>query len=140
MEAVTKDANCTDYIITSDNQSTIMTVQPLCRGWTASYSKWPADGVVVSEQANAADDGSTNYRVRYYDTQKGQYNYVDALATPPLNKSATQIIDAVIITHEPYTAHTFITAFIKVNYSGNESEKEQAIETTDQIAASMKLR
>lgn len=141
MKVVKKEAGCTtDYVISSDDQNTQLTISPICVGWAATYSTWPQDGVVINEQADAADDNSTSYRIRYYDVQNAQYKYVDALATPPLDKSKTQIMDAVTITHNPYQRHLFVTAFVKLNLSKPVSDKEQYLKITDKIAASMKLR
>lgn len=123
--------NCADYVITSSDSTAKLTFSPICAGWGASYSTWPQDAVVVKEEKNVGNDGHTAYTVRYFDSQKSQYNYVEG------EKSTNQIQDAVLIRYNPSQGN-FIPSNIMFTYSG--TDKKALLKISDQIVSSIKAQ
>ena len=112
--------NCADYIVSSSDSKTKITISPICSGWSAIYSKRPLDAINVA-------DGI----VRYFDNQKDQYKYVGE------DKSSNQIEDAVLIKYNPVTGN-----FLPTNISFTTTDKsiQSVLVVVDKIVSSVKAQ
>jgi len=123
--------NCADYIITNVGSTATLTISPICIGWTANYSQWPIDTIVVKEKevtqprTNATPDSI----VRYFNDQKHNYIYVDG------HKSDRKMQDALNVEYNPSTKN-FLPINIMLSYSV--SNIDSVFKITDQIVASLK--
>jgi hypothetical protein len=138
--------NCSTYTIKSPDQKGILTLQPICSGWAAKNSPWPASGVIALQRnCNSNDGPHTCYRVRYL-TPSNIYTYVDAMtqANRPLNRNTDQVSDALTIGYAPPNDSAddffFIPAHLSLEYSGTNTEKSAYFTITDQIASSITLQ
>lgn len=128
--------NCSLYTISDSNQYLTLILEPICTGWTAKYSDWPSDSVVVLEETRNSHSGPrVNYRVRF-SKLADEHFYVDG--------SKTQLMDAIAIGYTPPNESTldfiFIPANLKAVYSGPKEQRDYYLGIADQIAASITLR
>ena len=122
--------NCADYIITNVGSTATLTISPICIGWTANYSQWPIDTIVVKEKkvTQPQTDATPGSIVRYFNDQKHNYIYVDG------HKDDQKIKDALNIEYNPSTKN-FLPIKIILDYSV--SDIDSVFKITDQIVTSL---
>jgi hypothetical protein len=119
-----------------------MSFNVVCNGWSANYTPWPDNAVIIGTLNNQGNDGHTTYKLRYFDSSKNQYLYTDADATPgTLDKSKTPIDNAVLISYKngAYDSY-FQVGMITLTYKGTEAQKANYLEKADRIVNSLILK
>lgn len=124
---------CKDYVIKAPNNTTTLTLSPICTSWGAHLAPWPSNTKIVMQRQQGTNSGTiTKYRVRYSNNQN-QYTYIDA-------DSSNQIMDAMMITFTPPNENKYDYYFVPFSLTTTPIESETILETIDQIAASISLK
>ncbi len=124
--------NCADYVLTSNDGISKLTVSPICAGWSATYSDWPQSAISIKEEANVGADRHTAYTIRYLDSITNQYKYVEGE-----KGTSDKIMDAILITYNSSTGN-FLPTNIALSTTGTDNEAILAI--TDKIVSTIKAQ
>lgn len=124
--------NCADYIALSEDGLSELKIRPICSGWSATYSDWPEDAVILSEEKNMGVDGHTTYSVRYYNEKTKEYIYVDG------EKGVKDVIsDAMIVSYDQAQGK-FIP--VEIDLFQAVEHKESTLKIADLIVATLKAQ
>ena len=118
--------NCADYVITSNDKVTTLTISPICIGWSAVYKTWPSDTVIIKDEGKVGNDNHETAIVRYSGLHANTFIYSEGF------KAQNQVQDAAII----YYGNNFIPTNISVNATNIAPDTK----TTDQIISSIKAQ
>lgn len=116
--------NCADYLITSPDKETILTISPICTGWSATYKAWPSDTVTVKDEGKVGNDNHSAALIRYSGSTTNNFIYTEGL------KDQNQMLDAAMLYYES----NFIPTKITITASNGAPDTKIA----DQIVSSIK--
>lgn len=118
--------NCANYVITSADRITTLTISPICTGWSATYKTWQTGTVIVKDEGKVGNDNHSAAIVRYPGLHDNTFIYSEGF------KDQNQVQDTVMI----YYGNNFIPT----NISVNATNVQPNLKTTDQIVSSIKAQ
>ncbi len=121
--------NCSDYVLTSSDKITTLTLSPICEYWKGETRPWVTNGVVIKEVQNPGQEGQTQSIVRSPGLHLNTYIYTLA------SKSRNEDDGALILYYDELGPGT-----IPFNVSLNATNIEPDIASADQIVTSLETK